>query len=87
MAQPNSATHIDPSALLRYGLAVVSFAVAFGAALLAQHYQFRNVELPLFLFGVAVTAWYARPRPTIVLEKITPRLPRSCSTTRSSSAA
>ena len=52
------------SAVSRYGFAVASFATALGIGLLAQHYNFRNVEVPLFLIAVAVTAWYAGPRPT-----------------------
>src|SRR5215469_14459872 len=51
------------SAIARYGLAIGSFAIALGAALLLQQYGFPNVELPLFLFVVAVTVWYAGPRP------------------------
>lgn len=50
---------IAHSAILKYGLAVGSFALALGMALLAQRYDFRNVEVPLFLFAIAITAWYA----------------------------
>jgi PAS domain S-box-containing protein len=59
-----------PSVVLRYGLAVASFGVALGLALLAQGYAFRNVEVPLFLFAVALTAWFAGSGPaaaTVVL--------------------
>jgi PAS domain S-box-containing protein len=35
-------------------------------ALLAQHYHFRNVEVPLFLFTVALTAWYGGSGPAAV---------------------
>jgi PAS domain S-box-containing protein len=63
MAQPNLQLQFAHSAALRYGLAVVSFGVALGLALLAQRYGFHNVEVPLFLFAVAVTAWYAGPGP------------------------
>lgn len=42
----------------RYGLAVLSVSVALGGALLLGNFHFRDVELPLFLFAVAVTAWY-----------------------------
>lgn len=51
------------SPVIRYGLGVVSFALALGLALLAQHYDSGNVELPLFLFAISVTAWYAGPGP------------------------
>jgi PAS domain S-box-containing protein len=48
---------------LRYGLASVSVAVALGLGLVTQHYGFRDVALPLFLFAVALTAWFAGPGP------------------------
>jgi PAS domain S-box-containing protein len=63
MARPNLQLQFAHSPVLRYGLAVASFAIALGLALLAQRYGFHNVEVPLFLFAVAVTAWYAGPRP------------------------
>jgi K+-sensing histidine kinase KdpD len=63
MAQPKLQLQFAHSAVLRYGLAVVSFGVALGLALLAQRYDFRNVEVPLFLFAVAATTWYAGPGP------------------------
>ena len=54
---------IGHSAALKYGLAAASFASAMVLALIAQHYDFRNVEVPLFLFAIAVTAWYAGSGP------------------------
>jgi PAS domain S-box-containing protein len=51
---------------MRYGLAVASFAIALGLALLAQRYGFRNVEVPLFLFAITVTVWYAGSGPAIL---------------------
>src|SRR3984957_18887944 len=44
----------------RYSLAVLSVGVALGGALLLEDFHFRDVEVPLFLFAVAVTAWYGR---------------------------
>jgi PAS domain S-box-containing protein len=70
MARPKLQSQFAHSAVLRYGLAVASFCVALGLALLAQHYGFPNVEVPLLLFAVALTAWYAGPGPaalTVVL--------------------
>jgi K+-sensing histidine kinase KdpD len=55
-----------PSPVQRYGLAVVAVAVALGAALLVNRYNFRGVEFPLFLFAIAVSAWYAGPAPAIL---------------------
>jgi uncharacterized protein YjgD (DUF1641 family) len=57
------ALQLAHSPVLRCGLAVASFVIALGLALLAQRFGFPNVEIPLFLFSVAITAWYARPGP------------------------
>ncbi len=46
------------STIRRYGLAVFSDSVALGGALLLERLSFRDVEVPLFLFAVAVAAWY-----------------------------
>jgi PAS domain S-box-containing protein len=46
------------SAIQRYGLAVVSVSVALGASLLLERLHFRDVEVPLYLFAVAIAAWY-----------------------------
>jgi PAS domain S-box-containing protein len=63
MARSNLSPQFAHSTILRYGLAAASFGIALGLALLAQRYGFHNVEVPLFLFAVAVTTWYAGPRP------------------------
>jgi K+-sensing histidine kinase KdpD len=54
------------SRLLRYGLAVVSVAIALGLALLAQVYAVHNPEFPLFLIAIAVTVWYAGAWPGVL---------------------
>jgi len=57
----------------RYGFAVVSVAVALLPALLLQHFAFHDVELPLFLFAIALTAWHVGGGPaalSIVLSSI-----------------
>src|SRR6516164_1147298 len=46
------------STIQRYGLAVLCVALALGAALWVQQFNFRGVEAPLFLFAVAVAALY-----------------------------
>jgi PAS domain S-box-containing protein len=46
------------STIRRYGLAVLSVSAALGGALLLERFYFRDVEVPLFLFAVAVAAWY-----------------------------
>ena len=64
MFQSDFQSRLARSPFLRYGLSATSFAIAFALALLAQSYEFRNVELPLFLLAVAITAWYAGSGPT-----------------------
>jgi PAS domain S-box-containing protein len=46
------------SGIQRYGLAALSVSVALGGALLLERFGFRDVEVPLFLFAVALSAWY-----------------------------
>jgi len=66
MAQPNLQLQFAHSSVLRYGLAAIAFAIALGLALLAQYGGLRGVEVPLFLFAIAVTVWYAGIGPAIV---------------------
>jgi PAS domain S-box-containing protein len=54
------------SAIQRYGLAVLSVSVALGAGLLLGHYNFHAVADPLFLFAIAISAWYAGLGPAIL---------------------
>jgi PAS domain S-box-containing protein len=54
------------SVVLRYGLAVVSVAIALGLALLAQLQSVHNLEFPLFLIAIAVTVWYAGVGPGVL---------------------
>jgi PAS domain S-box-containing protein len=58
---PNAA-----SVTQRYGLAVLSVCVAFCLALLLDRYNFRYVADPLFLFAIAVSAWYAGVGPAVL---------------------
>jgi PAS domain S-box-containing protein len=60
-------------AIRRYGLAVVSVALAFLLTLVMQHYEFRHVVLAPFLLAIALTAWYGGVGPaalSIVLSSI-----------------
>ena len=52
--------------LQRYGLAVVSVGVALAAALLLQHFNFRDASGLLLLLAVAITAWYGGPGPSVL---------------------
>jgi PAS domain S-box-containing protein len=66
MAQSNLQSKFSNSPVLQYGLAVASFAIALAFALVTRQYGFRNVELPLLLFGVAVAGWYGGTGPAVV---------------------
>ncbi len=59
MARPKLQAQFVHSCVLRYGLAATSFAIALGLALLSERFGFRDVEVPLLLFAMAVTVWYA----------------------------
>jgi PAS domain S-box-containing protein len=54
------------SRVQRYGLALLSVSVTLGAALLLERLHFRDVEVPLFLFAVAVAAWYGGTGPAVL---------------------
>jgi signal transduction histidine kinase len=56
----------DLAPIQRYGLAVVSVAIALGIALILRRDGLREVEFPLFLFALALTAWFAGDRPAIL---------------------
>src|ERR1700730_599493 len=56
----------DLPPIQRYGLAVVSVAIALGIALTLHRYSLREVEFPLFLFALALTAWFAGDGPAIL---------------------
>jgi PAS domain S-box-containing protein len=66
MARLNLQLWFAHSRGLRYGLAATSSALALGLGLLAQRYDFLNMEVPLFLLGIAVTVWYAGIGPAIL---------------------
>jgi signal transduction histidine kinase len=50
----------------RYGLALLSVAVALESGLFLASHTFQRIELPLFLFAIALTAWYAGTGPAIL---------------------
>jgi signal transduction histidine kinase len=54
------------SPFLRYGFAVVSVAAALGASFVFQHYEFRDVELPVLTVSIAFTTWYAGAGPALL---------------------
>jgi K+-sensing histidine kinase KdpD len=59
MSKPEISSRRVTSVVLKYGLAVVSVAIALGLALLAQSQAIDKLEFPIFLTSVAVTVWYA----------------------------
>lgn len=66
MTQEKSLLSKIPPVLLRYGLAIVSVAIALGIGLLFATYRIENVEFPIFLIAVALTVWYAGTGPAVV---------------------
>lgn len=60
--RPQRSQSQDLPPVLRYGLAVVSIALALGAASFLRRFEIRNVEVPLFLFAVAVSSWLWKGR-------------------------
>jgi signal transduction histidine kinase len=52
--------------ILRYGFSVVSVGMALGVAFALQHYQFRDVELPVLTLAIAFTTWYAGTGPCVL---------------------
>lgn len=45
----------------RFALAVLSVALALAVALLFGQFHLRDIEVPLFLFALAIAAWYGGP--------------------------
>jgi PAS domain S-box-containing protein len=66
MSKPEISSRRMITVVLRYGLAVVSVAVALGLALLAQLQTVPDLEFPLFLTAIAVTVWYAGAGPGVL---------------------
>jgi K+-sensing histidine kinase KdpD len=54
------------SPILRYAFPVVSVALALGVALALQHYEFRDVEVPVLAVAIAFTSWYAGAVPSVL---------------------
>ncbi|SHH05562.1 sensor histidine kinase [Bradyrhizobium erythrophlei] len=54
------------SPILRYGFSVVSVGMALGVGFALQHYQFRDVELPVLTLAIAFTTWYAGAGPSVL---------------------
>ena len=57
-AEPRTPESTPLSAFQRYGLSVLGVSLAVCLALLLQQLHFRDVEVPLLFFALAVAAWY-----------------------------
>jgi PAS domain S-box-containing protein len=55
-----------PSAVQRYGLAILSVAIALGLSRFLFNYKVEGVEFPVFLIAITVTVWYAGVGPAIL---------------------
>jgi PAS domain S-box-containing protein len=66
MARSNSQQRKIQSMIQRYGLAVFSVGIALESALFLASHNFQGVEFPLFLFAIALTAWYQGTGPAIL---------------------
>ena len=65
MTQPNLQSRLASSRFLRYSFALALVAIALGFALLVQPYDVRAPRL-IFLFALAISAWYTGRGPTVV---------------------
>ena len=52
--------------LQRYALAILSVGIALGASLLLERFHFRVPSALLLLFAVAISSWYAGPKPAVL---------------------
>jgi PAS domain S-box-containing protein len=66
MAHSNIQTRKMQPMIQRYGLAMLSVAIALESALFLARYNFPGVEFPIFLFAMALIAWYEGTGPAIL---------------------
>ena len=66
MSQLNMPSRGMTSLVRRYGLAVVSVAIALGLGLLVHGYTPRDVEFAFFLFAIALTVWSVGTGPAVM---------------------
>jgi signal transduction histidine kinase len=59
------------SRIRRYGLSVLGVGLALGVALLLRQFHFGNLEDALFLFAVAMAAWYGGLGPAVLAWALT----------------
>jgi len=61
-----SSSPLSLPVLARYLLTVVAMSLATGGALLVNRFHVRDVEVPFFLFALALTAWYGGAGPAVL---------------------
>jgi signal transduction histidine kinase len=66
MIRPYTQTRKIQSVVKCYGLALLSVLISLEFALFLAGHNFQRMELPLFLFAIAITAWYAGTGPAIL---------------------
>ncbi len=64
--KPSADEFVVQRSLPRYGLAVLSFGIALGAALLLEHFHFRSPAALLLLLAVAIASWYGGRGPGLI---------------------
>jgi len=65
MASSNAPIWKIQPMIRRYGLALLSVAIAFASALFLEKHNFHGLEFPIFLFAIVLTAWYLGTGPAI----------------------
>ena len=71
-AEPRKPESPKPlSRIRRYGLSVLGVGLALGVALLLRQFHFGNLEDALFLFAVAMAAWYGGLGPAVLAWALT----------------
>jgi len=66
MTQPKLQLQFPHSVVPRYSLAVASVTIALAMALFLEHHEFHRGALPLFLFAVALSAWFGGVGPAML---------------------
>jgi len=66
MARSNTLERRIQPTVQRYGVALLSVVIALESALFLKDQKFQGVEFPIFMFAMALTAWYEGTGPAIL---------------------
>jgi PAS domain-containing protein len=66
MARSNIQKRKIQPMIQRYGLALLSVGIALESALFLASHKFQGVDFPLFLFAMALIAWYQGTGPAVL---------------------